>query len=324
MKLSIVIPVYNGQGYLTQIVDCLKGQTCKNFEAIFINDGSTDDTEARFEQLRPSWGDLDIKMYSQENQGVSVARNLGIQKVTGDFLSFYDVDDVIPPHYVEFILNSFQRVDAELIFWRFIRCSVAHIKVENVDKLKIILLNQQEMLERFLYKRFVAGCWSCAVKISVVQRNQLGYERGIRYGEDLNYVWQILLCSKTVGHIDNPLYYYIVQPNSVMSQFDQRRIEGYRAAVNLTEFVREKAPEFAPLYEKYEAPRILWSIAWQAAVKLDSRKFHEFCDKLPMKETMQALASHPSAKVRMSARLYVISPELFRCIMYVAGKKRCS
>lgn len=95
-KVSIIIPVYNGENYLKEAIDSALAQTYTNTEIIVINDGSKDNTE----QIALSYGDR-IRYYSKENGGVSTALNLGIQNMTGDYFCYLPHDDVFAPQKIE-------------------------------------------------------------------------------------------------------------------------------------------------------------------------------------------------------------------------------
>jgi glycosyltransferase involved in cell wall biosynthesis len=96
---SIVIPVFNGERYLTDALESALSQTHQNLEVIVVNDGSTDDTAsiaARYAQLDPR-----IKLIQQRNQGLSAARNTGLHHAQGSFVGFLDHDDALDPHKLE-------------------------------------------------------------------------------------------------------------------------------------------------------------------------------------------------------------------------------
>lgn len=318
MKLSIIIPVYNGAHYLKTLFDCLNAQTCTDYEAVIVDDGSTDDTQEQYRILEKIYPRVHSVLYAKTNGGVSTARNLGIEKSSGDVLSFCDVDDELSPHYVEYILKGFSNHNIDLVFWKFQCCKPGFWK-ETTGTFNFISLEKGTVLRDYLYKRLVLGCWNCAIKRDIVQFYGHRYDENTKYSEDLNFVWKLLLSAKSVGKIDNVLYYYLIQPGSAMSHFDEQRLQGYKIAVDLTGFVYKMAPDFAPLYEKYEGSRMLWSIAWQAAQHMKRRYFFRFFDEIPLMDAMRTLRTYPRTVTMLSARLYCISPDLFRLSSKVYG-----
>lgn len=91
--LSIIIPVYNSVPFLQKCVDSILSQTYPNIEIILVNDGSTDESGLLLEQIKKT--DNRIRVFHQENQGPSIARNLGMEKASGDFIAFVDSDDIL-------------------------------------------------------------------------------------------------------------------------------------------------------------------------------------------------------------------------------------
>ena len=96
IKLSVIIPAYNAEPYLSELLDCLSPQMTKETECIVIDDGSRAAVHTAHK-----W----CKVYRQDNAGVSVARNKGIDKAKGEYISFIDADDLVPEYYVQKILE---------------------------------------------------------------------------------------------------------------------------------------------------------------------------------------------------------------------------
>jgi len=101
---SVVIPLYNKAKYIENTLKSVLNQTFTNFEIIIINDASTDESEA----IVLKFNDERIRLYSQKNQGVSVARNLGIEKAKGKLIAFLDADDYWCPNHLEQLFLLYQ------------------------------------------------------------------------------------------------------------------------------------------------------------------------------------------------------------------------
>lgn len=102
VKISVIVPVYNVMAYLTRCVDSIRKQTYRNLEILLVDDGSTDNSGALCEKF--ALEDKRIRIFHKENGGSSSARNLGIEKATGDFIGFVDSDDYIEPEMYERLL----------------------------------------------------------------------------------------------------------------------------------------------------------------------------------------------------------------------------
>ncbi|MEO5910951.1 MAG: glycosyltransferase family 2 protein [Pelobium sp.] len=99
--ISIIIPVFNTEDYLTETIESAKNQTWKNKEIIIIDDGSSDGSFALAKSYENDW----IKVFSQENKGASAARNYGLREAKGEYIQFLDADDFISPNKIEFQIS---------------------------------------------------------------------------------------------------------------------------------------------------------------------------------------------------------------------------
>lgn len=113
-KISVIVPVYNSEAYLEQCVRSLIHQTYQDWEALLIDDGSTDRS---LEICRRSSGeDGRIKVYHQENKGASAARNNGLDIAGGEYIYFLDSDDVVHPHLFEEMIRQIEEYHVEMAF----------------------------------------------------------------------------------------------------------------------------------------------------------------------------------------------------------------
>ena len=107
--VSIVVPVYNAEKYLPKCIDSILNQTFKNFELILVNDGSKDNSLIICEDYKVS--DRRIKVINKKNEGVSIARNIGINSAKGKYIMFIDSDDWIESNMVEKMYDAIQNSD---------------------------------------------------------------------------------------------------------------------------------------------------------------------------------------------------------------------
>lgn len=113
-KISVIVPVYNVGEYLRQCVDSILSQTYSNLEIIAVNDGSTDGSGAILDEYREK--DIRLIAIHQENQGVSAARNKGLDVATGDYIAFVDADDYIHPEMYEKLVKALEDNQADISF----------------------------------------------------------------------------------------------------------------------------------------------------------------------------------------------------------------
>ena len=119
-SVSVIIPCYNCRRYIEQTLESLEQQTCKDFQVICVNDGSTDDTPRILKRWQEK-GSLDMTVIHQENGGVSTARNAGIEAAQSEFILFLDSDDLYHPCYIEAMLTAVRESGADTVYSPLIR-----------------------------------------------------------------------------------------------------------------------------------------------------------------------------------------------------------
>lgn len=201
--ISIIIPTYNGEKYLNQCFQTLQQQTYNDWETVFIDDGSTDGSGSALQEL--SNKDPRIKVYSQANQGAAKARETGIAKAKGDFITFLDVDDTIPPDYLCGLVGLFTE-DTDIVATGF---NIIHNG--QVTKKKVLdnsTFSRIEYLKKVLTGRYG---WELCGKIyrKRLFTSPIQTPKGLRIGEDAAVFLQLVSHARRVQVINKPLYNYI-------------------------------------------------------------------------------------------------------------------
>jgi glycosyltransferase involved in cell wall biosynthesis len=115
-EISVIVPVFNVEKYILKCVDSILSQSFKDFELLLINDGSTDNSGIICDEYAKK--DIRIKVFHKENGGVSSARNLGIEKSLGKWITFVDADDFIEQNSFEFFITNYANTDSDFIIAR--------------------------------------------------------------------------------------------------------------------------------------------------------------------------------------------------------------
>ena len=133
IKVSIVVPIYNAEKFLTTTVDSIIAQTYKNIEIILVNDGSTDGSLALCQTFLEK--DKRIKVVDKQNGGVSSARNCGIHTASGEFIMFVDSDDLIEKDACEKLVKNAIATKSDIVFCNY------YVKVVEKNKEKVVFKN---------------------------------------------------------------------------------------------------------------------------------------------------------------------------------------
>lgn len=213
--ISIIVPVYNVQAYLRQCVDSILAQTYTNLEVILVDDGSTDSSGKICDEYRRL--DNRVKVIHQENQGVSVARNAGMAASTGSYIGFVDGDDIVDPHFVEYLKRAMDEHGADIAYCGFRRFSNIDTTLPQVGSYKsqqIATYTQEEAFENLF------SIWYHPIAVNKLTKRevimQVFFPNFVR-AEDLYFTNQTLaLAKKIVGMKKSNLYHYRINPCSAM------------------------------------------------------------------------------------------------------------
>ena len=327
--ISMVVPVYNMEKYILECLDSIKNQIFKDYEIIVVDDGSTDLSVDVIKKFSYSNNNIKIKIISQENSGVSAARNRGLKEASGEYVCFIDSDDVLAPQYLFEMHNVSIETKLDLVF-----CSVKSfndnqkiIKYKYINK-KYLVDNSINMLRKFLYFKFNAQAGSFLVKRKVLIDNNLKFEEGFKYGEDKYLIYKMIHHAPSVAICNGFLYFYRIRPGSAISTMDSRRIEAINLLHSLESYFEENNPDFAIEFKTYAAARSVWTNLWQIAAS--SKNFDKFMnDSLIYKPSIYIvkLISYPQKMVSVSSRIYLLSPRFYyfiaKIVTYFIKRKKC-
>lgn len=215
--ISIIIPVYNCEKYISRCLRSIINQTYKNLQIIVVNDGSTDNTLNICEDIARN--DSRIEIYSKENGGVSSARNLGLKKVKGDYISFVDADDFLEVNMFSKMIYSLK--DEDLIVCNFYIVDEKGNK-ENGKSIPNVILNKNETLIELLLNRLIIGAlWNKLFKKSILENVE--FNTSYTIGEDLLFEFFAINNSKKIKFISDKLYNYYVNSNNVTSTSNYKK-----------------------------------------------------------------------------------------------------
>ena len=227
--ISVIIPVYNTAPYLDRCVQSVIDQLYQDWECILVDDGSTDDSGP----LCDKWAvnDSRIKVIHQANQGVSVARNHGIEASSGEYIAFIDSDDWVEPNYLSAMI--IQTTGTDIVVSGQIReYEDGHTIIYKPDTNDKFIISSEEAAKfnNLNIKSLLYAPHEKLFRIDIIKRNNLSFQVGCSYGEDLQFVYSYLEFVNIIGTIDQALYHYRMANNGTLSsrfREDQFR-EDYR------------------------------------------------------------------------------------------------
>ena len=279
-KVSVIIPVYNTEKYVRQAVESICRQTLKDLEIIIVNDGSTDGSMTILEELAAQ--DERIKLFSQENQGQSIARNFALQKVGGKYLYFMDSDDYLENEALELCFEKaesnnldFVLFDAEILNPQDTTAiDITYQRTQIMDEESIYTGN--ELLNLFIRKYiFTPSPCLSFINIAFLRQKNLSFYPGIIH-EDQLFTCKLYLNANKVMCIAKPFFKRRFRSDSTMTnRFAWKNMRGYLTVTAELLQYASKHPEYKKLIDLFLS-QMLDASVWQAHV-------------LPLKEKIKLL-----------------------------------
>lgn len=305
--ISVIVPMYNAAQYIGDLRESFDKQVYCHFEVICVNDGSKDDTQHLVEEWSRDAQPYKVLCITQENRGVSAARNRGISEANGDYICFVDADDTVEPEYLSVLLENIHKNDVKVCLSR-IKKGSNHRNIANTSS----LLNKTEMLSDFLFSGRRYHICSAMYSTSFFREGNLKFPEGYKYSEDVFLLWKILASSDSTLVIDAQVYNYRVNPKSVMHKVDLNRKDAIELMKQLENYIQQNAPEFAPVFLRFAVARHHWSILWQAALFFE--RYEEFCEYITnfdMSTELKPMKEYPRFKESISSKVFGFSPYLY-------------
>ena len=249
--ISIIVPVYNVEQYLERCVRSLTAQTYQNLEILLIDDGSPDRSGALCDELAAQ--DSRIRVIHKQNQGLSVARNTGIQEASGDYICFIDSDDFAAPTMLEVLYRLIQKYSADLSVCGICDCYDS-FQVPQSHVIREFSETGTEALRDTLKGRDLPGSM-CTKLIRADLCKTLRFRPGKTY-EDAFITPDLLLQAHRAAATTQSLYYYWHRPSSITTApFSPKNMDAIEAYEYTLKEVRKKCPEIldAALFRVYWA-----------------------------------------------------------------------
>lgn len=249
IKVSIIIPVYNVEGYLSECLDSLKNQTLKDIEIICINDGSTDNSLEILNDYAQK--DNRIKVIDKENEGQGIARNLGIELAQGEFIGFVDPDDWVEPEMYEQMYNQAKKLSSQIVICdykkyledddKFIDVNIFR-KAVSLTKSKAVKIPTGENLDKKLLDSSILVSPSYTINaiydINLLKNNDIKYSN-LRCYEDVIFNLKTRVLAQRISYINSAFYCYRIRKTSTLRSNDKRYID----LINVIKLVKDYLKE---------------------------------------------------------------------------------
>lgn len=232
-KISVIIPVYNTEKYLSKCLESVINQTLKDIEIIVINDGSTDSSQNIID-LYISKDDRIISII-KENGGLSDARNMGIDNSNGNYLAFIDSDDYIDEYMLENMYNLSQKHQSEIVL-----CDL--VKVNEKGEEFRDLPQSPQLADKIILKDDFTifgemSCFACNKIFKKSLFNKHRFKKGIHF-EDIELIPKLVLDSTVLSKINQPFYKYFERQDSITKSHTKRGLDMFLAVNEVSNYFK--------------------------------------------------------------------------------------
>jgi glycosyltransferase involved in cell wall biosynthesis len=209
-KISVIVPVYNVEQYLIKCIDSILDQDYFNVELILVNDGSQDNSGKICDEYIEK--DTRVRVYHKLNQGVSSARNLGLENANGKYIWFVDADDWIERNCITGIICELENNDLDALQIGY--TSVINNILVPFDEKYGVTTDILTPVEYVTPKLFIGAVCGTVFKQNLSAKNNIRFEENICLAEDQLFFLTIFKFSKKVKRINSIVYYYLRHKNS--------------------------------------------------------------------------------------------------------------
>lgn len=211
VKVSVIVPCFNSEKYISKALDSLLSQTLDDMEIIVINDGSSDNSKEIIDEYYKKYPNK-IRVYHQENKGIASVRNYGLSLVNGEYFGFLDSDDYTKSDMYFKMYAKAKETDADMVVSNFMWVSD---KKERLEKEGPYIAGKDMMVKLF------ATLWNKIYKTSLIKESGLKFPDGNRY-EDACFLYCLSSILKKVEFIDEAFVSYVQVSTSITHTNNQQ------------------------------------------------------------------------------------------------------
>lgn len=232
-KVSIIVPIYKAEEFLSHCVDSILKQTEKDFELILVDDGSPDNSGKLCDEYAKR--DSRVKVIHQKNSGVSAARNAGIAAATGNYFGFVDSDDWIEPDMFEQLLNEAERTGSDVVM-----CDATTVyddgrtQADTITQLSGNRILQKSDFSPSLLLDMAGSAWRCIYKndrySAKLHKYPLVFPLGVKFSEDRIFNLYAFGQANKIAYIKESFYNRYMNTESAVHRFHEDYFEAYKKA----------------------------------------------------------------------------------------------
>lgn len=311
LKLSIIIPIYNADSYLENCLESILKQVDNNDQIILINDGSTDNSL----EICNKYSNIykNIKVINKKNEGVSIARNIGLNASIGEYIVWVDSDDWISDNYIFLVKKYLEETKVDILIFDYYEVK----KVRNNYQYKYKkyrkhtdFISKNTIMLDIAQDVFSSLLWRTIVKKEIYEN--ISFPIGKQMMEDFSIYHMLFDKANTFFYLKKPLYYYRVLNSSLSHKNLQDVYSMYNISLERELFIKEKYPN---IDEKYRMVPVFINACLLVGKNFLSKEKERNIYKKMKKNILFILSrDYIDKKKKFQMMIYIISPKLLYII----------
>ena len=307
--IDVIIPVYNGEVFIDIIIKTLEEQTFKNFRAIFVDDGSTDNS---FNLLNEKLETASFEglVVHKENGGLPSARNAGIKNADSEWVTFVDCDDKLDPHFLEYLYKGVTENRTVLGCCGFqpVPTDEQH-KIKPVEQYDCEVISAEQCMKDY-YINWVGACCLIVNRKWLVD-NDLFFDESCTYCEDIPFITRVIEAVDKVARIKADTYLYLLRQGSLIrSPKIEKYGVGISAFLRMVEQLEAKTSKAAEVFRGVGKARYMIATLRKGAVQLPFASFKELTKLIDIKLFKDQIKNLTMSQ-RIAGYIYLFSKTAF-------------
>lgn len=321
--ITLVVPVYNMEAHLPRCMDTLLHQTCREYEILLIDDGSTDSSSSMCDSYAEANPAL-VRVIHKENGGLSSARNAGIDHAWGEFIVFPDPDDWVEPGYVELLMKYQKEYQAELVcLGHYVDTDTSSFPATPNNKTNL-LLGRDGQRGLLLPPKMEGFSWNKLYRLDIIREHNLRFPDGMGTTEDLWFAYRYLSFCTRVCHAPSERVYHYCQreDSSTQSGFSREKMGTLNTYEQIISDCAEHDPALAVFCRNRicnEAVNLLW--LHLNAPDRDPEAKRYLLSHIRRYVLGYLFSSQYGARRKLQALFAACSPRVFTCMKNLLHKR---
>jgi len=304
-KVSVIIPMYNSEAYISRCIQSVINQSYSNLEIIIIDDGSTDGGLELCKKLCLT--DERIRIFSQDNKGVAKARNMGIDIAAGKYIFFLDSADAIHPLLLEELVWQVEDKHADIALCDYTMWTENVLeKLSDTDvRPQWRIIEGVESAEWF-HKEYYTSMMRVGILICKESVGILRFDNNLVYGREALFLYSLIYKQLRIAYSTQEWYYHQLYPNQEESLFESIKDEGY---FDIYRILRDK---------EYQRDYLVYALLWERRLVWNIRKKYTLSREKKNEEYSEILKNQAVAEMKnpLFRRLVITARILFYCCFF--------